>query len=515
MPESEMHPLLYGNNTLYPSLSFKSKKVKLCRILKISKLLHDMNIRDVLLIPTITFVNVLPGVCLENEPPNIVFILADDLGWKDLGVYGNEFNETPNLDKLAHSGIQFTQAYAACPVSSPTRASIMTGKHPARLHLTNFINGRRIDPLSPVIPPQWKPYLEAEEITIAELLQSKGYTTGMVGKWHLGNQDLQMPWNQGFDFARVIGENGLDYYNYSIYADSFKNEIKDHGTEYLTDKLTGYGIDFINKNKDKPFFLYLAYSAPHVLLVPRADKLGKYFRKYGQSERKFNPNYAAIVESIDDGIGMIVETLKSQGLLENTLVIFTSDNGGLAMDELGPIPTSNAPLREMKGHIYEGGTRIPAIISWEGIIEKGQVCDNYFSTIDYLPTFCELTGISELPGNVDGKSILPMILDPGNQPYTERPLFWHYPHFSNQMGRPAGSIRLGNYKLVENYETGLLELYDLSADISEKCDLSEKMKQKTNDLHRLLVHWRESVNAQMPHPNPDYKGKPSKIPIIN
>lgn len=451
-----------------------------------------------------SFSGITAGIC-QTGSPNIVFILADDLGWKDLGVYGNEFNETPNLDKLAQSGVRFTQAYAACPVSSPTRASIMTGKYPARLHLTNFINGRLTDPLSPVIPPSWKPYLETEEVTVAELLKSKGYATGMVGKWHLGGQDSQAPWNQGFDFTRMIGKNGLDYYNYSIFIDSKKNEFTDHGTEYLTDKLTEYGVEFIKQNSETPFFLYLAYSAPHVLIVPRGDKLGKYFWKYGQSEKKFNPNYAAVVESIDDGIGRIVETLKSQGLLENTLIVFTSDNGGLGLDELGPTPTSNAPLRKWKGHIYEGGTRVPAIMSWEGKIERGRVCDACFSTIDYLPTFCELTGVSELSENIDGESILSVILNPGEPTKSERPLFWHYPHFSNQMGRPAGSVRVGDYKLVELYETGQLELYNLSNDISETNDLSGSKVQKTKELHKLLVDWRQSVNAQLPLPNPDYK----------
>ena len=193
-----------------------------------------------------------------QKRPNIVFILADDLGWKDLSCYGNPFNETPNLDKLAKSGIRFTQAYAACPVSSPTRASIMTGKYPARLQLTNFIAGNRTDPNSPILPANWQPYLEAREITIPELLKQKGYTTGMVGKWHLGNQDSIAPWNQGFDYSRMIGKNGLDYYNYSIYLGSYKEEFIDHGTEYLTDKLTTYGVDFINQNSKKPFFLYLA-----------------------------------------------------------------------------------------------------------------------------------------------------------------------------------------------------------------------------------------------------------------
>ncbi|MBK9390092.1 MAG: sulfatase [Bacteroidetes bacterium] len=438
------------------------------------------------------------GPVNAGERPNIVFILADDLGWKDLVCYGNKHYETPSLDALAQNGIRFTQAYAACPVSSPTRASIMTGKYPARLKLTNFIAGNRTDDSSPVLPAEWKPYLEAKEKTIAELLKNQGYTTGMVGKWHLGGEDSIAPWNQGFDYSRMIGKNGLDYYNYSIFIDSYKNEFIDKGTEYLTDKLTEYGVEFIEKNKKKPFFLYLAYSAPHVGIVPRSDKLMKYFFKYGQSEEKFNPNYAAVIESLDEGVGKVLEKLKKEGLLANTLIIFTSDNGGLGLDELGPVPTSMLPLKKWKGHVYEGGIRVPAIVSWEGRIKQGITSEFIFSTIDYLPTFCELTGIKQLPENVDGVSILKEFLEPGSETMADRPLFWHYPHFSNQLGRPAGAVRLGQYKLVELYESNKLELYDLEIDISESTDLSEKMPGKTDELYRLLKDWRMRVDANMP-----------------
>ena len=441
----------------------------------------------------------------EKPIKNVVFILADDLGWTDLGCYGNKFNETPNIDKLAESGIRFTQAYAACPVCSPTRASILTGKYPARLQLTNYIKGERKDEKSPVLPANWKPYLEGNETTLPELLKTKGYTTGMVGKWHLGNQQGQNPWEQGFDYSRMIGKNGLDYYNYSIYHDSFENEFNDNGTNYLTDKLTEYGVEFIQQNRENPFFLYLAYSAPHVFIVPRGDKLKKYFFKYGQSGEKFNPYYAAMMESLDDGVGRIMETLKENGLLENTLVVFTSDNGGLGLDELGPTPTSMLPFRKWKGHIYEGGTRVPAIVSWPGKIKSAVVSDQYYSSIDYLPTFCEMAGISEMPENVDGKSIVPLLLQPEKMQDTVRPLFWHYPHFSNQLGRPAGSVRVGDYKLVELYETGTLELYNLQEDISESNDLSKNMKVRTTEMHQLLVDWRKIVNAQMPVPNPNFK----------
>ena len=442
----------------------------------------------------------------QDKSPNIVFILTDDMGWKDLACYGNRFTETPNIDALAKNGIRFTQAYAACPVSSPTRASIMTGKYPARLQLTNFIAGNRTDKDSPVLPANWKPYLEAREITIAELLKEKGYTTGMVGKWHLGGHDSIAPWNQGFDFTRMIGKNGLDYYNYSISLDSYKNEFLDKGTEYLTDKLTDYGIEFLRKNKGKQFFLYLAYSAPHVVIVPRPDKLMKYFKKYNDADEKFNPYYSAMVESIDDGVGRIIETLKELAALENTLIIFTSDNGGLGLDELGPTPTSVLPLRKWKGHVYEGGIRVPAIMSWQGNIKPGMISEEYFSSVDYLPTLCEITRINPIPVNVDGISILKLMK--GEQTTgEERSLFWHYPHFSNQLGRPAGAIRIGDYKLVENYETGRLELFNLEEDISESTDLSGKMKQKTKDLYGLLNGWRKNVNANMPVPNTDYKYK--------
>jgi arylsulfatase A len=440
----------------------------------------------------------------QDKSPNIIFILTDDMGWKDLGCYGNRFTETPNIDALSKSGIRFTQAYAACPVSSPTRASIMTGKYPARLQLTNFIAGNRTDKESPILPANWNPYLEAREITIAELLKEKGYTTAMVGKWHLGGHDSIAPWNQGFNFTRMIGKNGLDYYNYSIYLDSYKNEFIDKGTEYLTDKLTDYGVEFIERSNDKPFFLYLAYSAPHVVIVPRPDKLMKYFRKYSQADEKFNPYYSAMVESIDDGVGRIIKALKDEGVLENTLIVFTSDNGGLGLDELGPTPTSVLPLRKWKGHVYEGGIRVPAIMSWQDKIKPGMTSEAYFSTIDYLPTFCEIIGINAIPGDIDGISILPLIK--GEQMIgEERPLFWHYPHFSNQLGRPAGAVRVGDYKLVESYETGKLELFNLKEDISELKDLSEKMKQKTRDLHNLLKDWRRKVNANMPVPNPEYE----------
>jgi arylsulfatase A-like enzyme len=221
----------------------------------------------------------------------------------------------------------------------------------------------------------------------------------------------------------------------------------------------------------------------------------KYFRKYQKAEEKFNPYYAAMVESIDEGVGRIIQFLRDNHLLESTIIVFTSDNGGLGIDELGPTPTSNLPLRMWKGHVYEGGIRVPAIISWQGKIKQAQISNDYFCSIDFFPTICEIAGIDSMPENIDGISILPFLIGK-NRSIEQRPLLWHYPNFSNQMGRPAGAVRIGDYKLVENYETGQLELFNLRTDISESVDLSGKMQQRTKDLHEILVKWRKEVGAK-------------------
>ncbi len=429
--------------------------------------------------------------------PNIIYILADDLGYFDLGCYGNPYNETPHLDSLARHGLRFTQAYSASPVCSPSRAAILTGRHPARYGLTNFIAGNRTDPASPVNPAPWNPFLPSSATTMAEWIKPLGYTTGMVGKWHLGNQDSLAPWNQGFDFSRMIGKNGLDYYNYSIFEDSYKKEFKDDGTKYLTDKLTDYAVEFVEKNAAKPFFLYLTYSAPHVFIVPRGDKLKKYFLKYEKFEGRYNPNYGAMMESLDDGVGRVMATLREKGLLENTLVIFTSDNGGVGLPELGPIPTNMEPLRKWKGHIYEGGIRIPAIAFWKGKIAPGQTSDQYFSNVDYFATFSELLKHPMPNVEMDSRSILANLLDP-KKTRPDQPAYWHYPHFSNQLGRPAGAMRLGDYKLTESYETGEMELYNLREDISESKNLAASMPKKKQEMAAQLKAWQQQVKANMP-----------------
>lgn len=439
-----------------------------------------------------------PFAQAQQPRPNIVFILADDLAQADLGCYGNPYNQTPNLDRLAKSGIRFRQAYSSCPVCSPSRASIMTGKNPARHKVTNFLGGERKDSLSPVDPPNWTRGLPTTEVTLAERLKPLGYQTGFVGKWHLGGPDAQAPWGQGFDYSRLIGKNALDYYNYSIYEDSYKTEVKDNGTAYLTDKLTDYAVEFIQKrDASKPFFLYLCYSAPHVYIVPRGDKVGKYLNKYEKFGGKYNPYYAAMLESLDDGVGRVLDQLDALGIADNTLVVFTSDNGGLGIPELGPIPTTAGNLRKWKGFTYEGGVRVPTLMAWKGQIAPNQVQEQYMINADYTATFLDLLGQPTTDLSPDGRSFAPLLRTPGAS-VDRGAIFWHYPHFSNQTSRPSGAVRLGDWKLVKSYETNAVELFNLREDESETRDLSRQNPTKTAELHKLLTDYLASVDANMP-----------------
>jgi arylsulfatase A len=376
-------------------------------------------------------------------------------------------------------------------------------KYPARLHLTNFIAGDRNDPLSPILPAKWKKYLSTSETTLAELFKGQGYATGMVGKWHLGTADSTSPGNQGFDYDRVIAKNGLDYYNYSITSKG-QTVFEDKGKDYLTDKLTDYAFEYIRENQAKPFFLYLTYSAPHIMLVPRADKLRHYLQQYSRYKGRFNPDYGAMLESMDDGVGRIIKQLAAHNLLDNTIIIFTSDNGGLAMAELGPAPTNLEPLRKWKGHVYKGGIRVPLIFSWKGRINENMVTENQVIGTDYFATFSEILGITNQQNFPDGKSYYDVLLNPG-KPYDRGPIYWHYPHFSNQEGRPGAAIRHGDFKLVEMYETGKTALFDLTKDICETKDLSARNPAKVRELKAALSTWRKEVNANMPQPNLDYR----------
>jgi arylsulfatase A len=435
---------------------------------------------------------------------NFVVILMDDLGWADLSCYGSKFYETPNLDQLAASGVKFTNGYAACPVCSPTRASIMTGKYPARVGITNYLPGKHPLPYSKLLPPEQKQFLALEETTIAEVLKPLGYVSAHIGKWHLGPTAEYWPEKQGFD-VNVGGTNsGMPK---SFFYPQWKGNppIEGAGGEYLTDRLTDEAAKFIRANRERPFFLYLPHYAVHVPIEAKEELVRKYRAKLKPGQLQNDPVYAAMIQSMDESVGRILGTLRDTGLTDRTVVIFTSDNGGLSAPEwkLKPV-TSNSPLREGKGHVYEGGIREPLIVSWPGV--KPRVEDTPVCSIDLLPTLAEAAGVSASGyKGVDGVSLVSLIRD--RKPLADRSLYWHYPHYSNQLGRPAGAVRHGNYKLVELYEDGRLELYDLSKDIGEKSDLSKKMPEKTQQLHASLKDWRQSVHAQMPRPNPAYDPK--------
>jgi arylsulfatase A-like enzyme len=451
----------------------------------------------------ITLFALSPLFSRAQEKPNIVFILADDLGYKDLGCYGNPFNETPVLDQIAEEGMLFTEAYAH-PACSPSRAALMTGKHPARLDITTAVGLDREKASSPVVPPKVAEYLSASEVTLAEVLKRNGYATGMVGKWHLGSDSSRRPVSQGFDYERVISKNGLDYYNYGISSEG-KTVFEDDGSVYLTDKLTRYALEYIQSQRDKkPFFLYLAYSAPHLYIVPKADKVSKYMRKCNRFDKQYNPYYATMIESMDEGIGQVMDQLERQGDMENTLVIFKSDNGGVGMDQIAYRPTSMDPLRKWKGHVYEGGIRVPMIMYWEDKIEEGVKNDNYVVIHDFLPTIMELIGDDNLPANLDGESFLSTIYQPGEQ-FDRGPVYFHFPHFSGQGGIPAGAVRKGDWKLVESYETGKTELFNLEEDISESNDLKLSHPEKAKELYQMLQRWQVEVDAKMPERKPAHQ----------
>lgn len=456
------------------------------------------------------------------DKPNIVFILTDDLGWADLGCYGSTFYETPNLDQLAKQGTRFTDAYAACNVCSPTRASILTGKYPARLHLTDWLPGRADAPNQKLKRPVIRKFLPLEEVTLAEALREAGYQTAFFGKWHLGEDEAHFPQAQGFDLNVGGCGKGHPPSYFSPYGiPTLKDGPKG---EYLNDRLTDEVLTYIEKSKDKPFLVYLAHYAVHTPLQAKPEDIAKYKAKAsGLSSEKpvfstenglkvrqvqSHPVYAAMVGSMDESVGRIMDKLHALGLEKNTIIIFSSDNGGLSINE--GTPTSNLPLRAGKGWAYEGGVREPLIIRWPGVAQPGSVSGGLVISTDYYPTILEMAGLPPRPEqHMDGQSIVPLLK---NHTLPERPVFWHYPHYSNQGGTPNGVVRLGNFKLVEWYEDGRTELYNLDADIGEQDDLTRRLPEKSAELTRLLHDWRNLVDAQMPTPNPDSKAGSKKSP---
>jgi arylsulfatase A-like enzyme len=410
--------------------------------------------------------------------PNFVFILADDLGVNDLGAYGRSDHRTPRLDRLAAEGARFSAAYAAQPICSPARAAILTGKAPARLRLTTYLPGRPDCASQKLLHPRMRTELPLEEATLAELLARRGYVSALIGKWHLGGKGF-LPPAQGFDVyhpGAAVTE--------PTAAEGGKGEYD----------LTARAEEFIEKHRARPFFLLLAHNSPH---VPFSARAGLVERNAGA----LNPVYAAVIETLDDAVGRLLARLETLGLAEKTLVIFTSDNGGLHVPEATPgFVTHNSPFRAGKGFLHEGGLRVPLIVRWPGKVPAGRVVETPVSQLDWVPTLLEIAGLS-VPDGLDGVSIAPLLRGEGRP--APRALFWHFPHYTNQGGRPAGAVIDGDWKLIEHYEDGRLELHDLRADPGERVDLSAREAERAAALRARLAAWRERAGAEDLVPNPE------------
>lgn len=470
--------------------------------------------------PAISATRLLAGQATSKKL-NFILILIDDLGWVDTGCYGSKFYETPNIDRLAAEGMQFTDGYAACAVCSPTRAAVMTGRYPTRTGVTDWIHFRDFsgsrtnlnqkNPAEYVAPDQVggknnrllcppNPFwMELNEITIAEALKPAGYTSCHVGKWHLG-PDAWYPDKQGFDFN--IG--GCDFGTPPSYFDPYFRNGQGHiptlpprrKGEYLTDREADEAVNFIRRHKDKPFFLYMAHYAVHTPIQAKEELTEKYRSKplYGQK----NPTYAAMIESVDDAVGKIMTVLDELDLAKKTVIFFTSDNGGLSN------VTNNAPLRAGKGYPYEGGIREPLIICWPGVIKPATVSHEPVTSVDYFPTLCELAGTS-IPHDrvIDGVSLVEHLKSNGTKSLDREAIFWHFPHYRGDVV-PYSIIRAGNWKLIKKYEGKTFELFNLKDDLSEKNDLSDKMPEKVEELNTKLSDWLKATGAKLPIPNPDY-----------
>jgi len=447
--------------------------------------------------------------------PNFIFFLIDDLGRNDLGCYGSKFYRTPNLDRMASQGMKFSDAYAACPVCSPTRASIITGKYPARLHLTDWLPGRGDLPAQRLARPQINQQLPLDEITIAERLKAAGYVTAHVGKWHLGGEGFE-PQKQGFDINIAGDHTGTPMSYFAPFGGKSKDgkqramrgleQAKDG--EYLTDRLTTEAEKIIAANKDKAFLLYFAHYAVHTPLRAKADYIAKYPQVTGKAGQQTNAIYAAMMESMDESVGRILKQLDDLKLADNTYVFFTSDNGGLATIEGPSTPaTINSPLREGKGYLYEGGIRVPLLVRGPGI-KPGSLATNAMSSVDYFPTIAELAGLAapKPEDNVDGVTLAAVLKGTGEP--AARPLFWHYPHYSNQGGKPGGAIRDGDFKLIEFYETGRVELFDLKSGENRNLAEDPAHAARVKAMVSKLDTWRIKTGAQMMQPNPAYRPSP-------
>lgn len=451
----------------------------------------------------------------ESKKPNFIFILVDDLGWSDLSVYGSSFYETPSIDRLAESGIRFTDAYAACPVCSPTRASIMTGKYPSRLNITDWIPGN--DPKNrKLLGTKDKHQMDLEELTLAEALKLEGYSTFFAGKWHLGDSGY-FPEDQGFDYnigGHHRGSPPGGYYS------PYKNPKMEDGPEgeYLSDRLTDESISFIKNNAGEPFLLYLSFYTVHTPIQANVDFIN-YFKDKKENldpdnspvlrdehegstlTNQVNAPYASMLASMDNNVGRLVDYINEMDLAKNTYIIFTSDNGGLStLNRNRVAPTSVLPLRGGKGWCYEGGIRVPLIIAGPGL-DPARSSAPVIST-DFYPTILELAGIdARKEQHLDGVSLLPAL---NNKPLEREAIFWHYPHYHGSSWTPGAAIRKGDWKLIEFYDYEKTELYNLSEDIGESVDLSDTHPDKASELKDLLEKMQKETGAILPTINPDY-----------
>ena len=454
-----------------------------------------------------------PVFAAEPAPqrkPNIVFFLVDDFGKGGLTSMGSDLHETPNIDTLAKSGMRFTDGYAACTVCSPSRAAILTGRYPGRTNLTDWIagHGRKYAKLK---IPKWQMYMDHERLLLPEALKQNGYATGFFGKWHLmPNRDKErmkkhFPTDHGFDInvgGREWGQpKGKGRYFHPFDMPGITSKPGD----YLTDRLTDYAVEFIDKNKTKPFFLYMSYYTVHGPIMGRPDLVEKYKKKIAESKGKYkqkNPAYAAMCESLDTRVGRVIKALKDHDLAKNTIIVFTGDNG--ADNHAYP-----GGLKNRKAFAHEGGVREPVIISWPGVIKPGSVSDVPMTGTDYYPTLLDLTGLPlQKNEHLDGVSLKPVLLEKGT--IAERSLFWHYPHYHRT--KPYGAIRKGKWKLIEFFEDGKIELYDLEKDIAETTNLVLKEPAVATALLKEMVKWRTSVKAQMPTLNPLFGKQPPRKP---
>ena len=447
----------------------------------------------------------------ELQQPNIILIVADDLGYSDLSCYGSPLIETPYLDQLAAGGMQFMNGYAAAPLCSPTRASIVTGLNPARINLTEHIHGHPPTPSTQMlVTPKTEQGLDTSLTTIPEVLKNQGYQTAHIGKWHLGG-GATSPQFHGYDMVYGGSWAGLPAtFFYPFFNGEAYPELKEDSKkgDYLTDVLTDKALRYIETNKEEKFYLSLCYYAPHVPIEGKEDLVEKYQAKADQIGVALpNPHYAAMVEAIDNNVGRLMQKVEELGLSKNTLIVFTSDNGGLDVKEFPAFarhtpPTTNAPLRAGKGYIYEGGIREPFILHWKGVINHGIHSAVPISTNDLFNTFSSLSKAKNRTS--DGIDLSPLFQ---GESLPDRNLYWHFPHYSPQRGKPGGVIRSGDYKLITWYETDKVELFNLSEDIGETNNLAKQMQNKVQEMKYAFNLWKKEVGAIEATLNPEYMGQ--------